>query len=95
MLWEAKNGKQPIVQMTGHSKLINIVSFSPDGNLIASAAFDKNIRVWTCKGKYGNDEDCFLFLFFFLLFLSLLYDLCIHSLSSFRLGLDLDSLADS
>lgn len=38
--------------MTGHSKLINIVSFSPDGRLIASAAFDKNIRVWSSKGKY-------------------------------------------
>lgn len=52
ILWEAKNSKQPLVQMTGHSKLINIVSFSPDGKLLASAAFDKNIRVWSNKGKH-------------------------------------------
>lgn len=51
-LWEPKKSKQPIIQMTGHSKIINIVSFSPDGKLIATAAFDKNIRVWSNKGKY-------------------------------------------
>jgi ribosome assembly protein 4 len=51
-LWEPKKSKQPIIQMTGHSKIINIVSFSPDGKLIASAAFDKNIRVWNNKGKH-------------------------------------------
>lgn len=51
-IWEPKKSKNPIVQMTGHSKVINIVSFSPDGKLIASAAFDKNIKTWNTKGKH-------------------------------------------
>jgi WD40 repeat protein len=57
--------------MTGHSKVINIVSFSPDGKLIASAAFDKNIRVWTSKGKYVMLFSFFLFSYLF--FLSLYF----------------------
>jgi len=51
-LWEPAKAKQPLLRMTGHSKLINLVSFSPDGNLIVSGSFDKNIRLWNRKGKY-------------------------------------------
>jgi len=53
-LWQPKDSKDPLEHMTGHSKLINIVSFSPDGNLIATAAFDKNIKIWSKTGKFLN-----------------------------------------
>eukprot|EP01117_Protostelium_nocturnum_P017554 TRINITY_DN7167_c0_g1_i1.p1 TRINITY_DN7167_c0_g1~~TRINITY_DN7167_c0_g1_i1.p1 ORF type:complete len:469 (-),score=150.45 TRINITY_DN7167_c0_g1_i1:402-1808(-) len=45
-LWEPTRNKKPISRMTGHQQLVNVVSFSPDGRLIASGAFDKSIRIW-------------------------------------------------
>ena len=36
----------------GHQQLINDVSFSPDGRLIASGSFDKSIKLW--DGKTGK-----------------------------------------
>ncbi|XP_037071764.1 notchless protein homolog 1-like, partial [Pollicipes pollicipes] len=39
-------------RMTGHQQLINDVRFSPDARLIASASFDKSIRLW--EGKTGK-----------------------------------------
>ncbi len=36
----------------GHQQLINDVSFSPDGRLIASGSFDKSIKLW--DGKNGK-----------------------------------------
>lgn len=39
--------------MTGHQQLINDVKFSPNGFYIASASFDKSIKIWDGKnGKY-------------------------------------------
>ena len=32
--------------MSGHQQLINDVKFSPNGLLIASASFDKSIKLW-------------------------------------------------
>jgi ribosome assembly protein 4 len=32
--------------MTGHQQLVNDVKFSPNGHIIASASFDKSIKLW-------------------------------------------------
>lgn len=54
-LWEPTRNKKPIMRLTGHQQLINVVSFSPDGRLIASASFDKSIKIWNAlTGKYGR-----------------------------------------
>ncbi|KAI9293834.1 putative notchless protein [Neoconidiobolus thromboides FSU 785] len=51
-LWNPFKNNKPIQRMTGHQKLINQVQFSPDGRYIASASFDKSIKLW--DGKTGN-----------------------------------------
>eukprot|EP00003_Mantamonas_plastica_P006273 TRINITY_DN1509_c0_g2_i2.p1 TRINITY_DN1509_c0_g2~~TRINITY_DN1509_c0_g2_i2.p1 ORF type:complete len:280 (-),score=80.51 TRINITY_DN1509_c0_g2_i2:50-889(-) len=61
-LWDPVNSKKYLERMTGHQQLVNQVSFSPDGNYIASASFDKSIKIWdgktgkfvgTCRGHVG------------------------------------------
>ena len=51
-LWLPETNKKPIARMTGHVQLINDVKFSPDSRLIASASFDKSIKLW--DGKNGK-----------------------------------------
>mmetsp|Transcript_3041 Transcript_3041/g.9521 ORF Transcript_3041/g.9521 Transcript_3041/m.9521 type:complete len:530 (+) Transcript_3041:113-1702(+) len=51
-LWHPTEDKKPIERLTGHIQLINVVSFSPDGRLLASASFDKSVKIW--DGKTGK-----------------------------------------
>lgn len=51
-LWNPAEDKKPLARMTGHSALVNEVLFSPDTRLIASASFDKSIKIW--DGRTGQ-----------------------------------------
>jgi ribosome assembly protein 4 len=51
-LWQPQVGKEPITRMTGHQQLVNFISFSPDSRFIASASFDKKVKIWC--GKTGR-----------------------------------------
>lgn len=51
-LWHPEEEKKPVCRMTGHAQLINEVLFSPDTRLIASASFDKSVKVW--DGRSGK-----------------------------------------
>uniref|UniRef100_A0A1A8EQT8 Notchless protein homolog 1 n=1 Tax=Nothobranchius korthausae TaxID=1143690 RepID=A0A1A8EQT8_9TELE len=52
-LWNPAEEKKPLARMTGHSALVNQVLFSPDTRLLASASFDKSIKIWDGRtGKY-------------------------------------------
>jgi len=54
-LWDPlaeEGGKKPVARMTGHQQAVNHISFSPDGRYIASASFDKKVKIW--DGKTGR-----------------------------------------
>lgn len=51
-LWHPSKDKKPIARLTGHQQPINLVSFSPDGNYLASASFDKSLKIW--NGQTGK-----------------------------------------
>ncbi|KAI3386281.1 hypothetical protein SNEBB_007623 [Seison nebaliae] len=45
-LWNGEHSNKCIERLTGHQQAINDVKFSPNMRLIASASFDKSIRIW-------------------------------------------------
>lgn len=61
-LWKPAEEKKPVARMTGHQALVNEVLFSPDTRLLASASFDKSIKIWDGRtGKYVLEPDIFIF----------------------------------
>ncbi|KAL7752941.1 ribosome assembly [Sorochytrium milnesiophthora] len=52
-LWLPATQKHSVARMTGHQALVNHVVFSTSGTRIASASFDKSIKVWDgVTGKF-------------------------------------------
>lgn len=51
-LWDPADSKKAVVRMTGHQAIVNQISFSPDGRYVASASFDKKVKVW--DGRTGK-----------------------------------------
>ena len=48
-LWHPSSSNKPIARLHGHAKQVNHVTFSPDGLLIASSAFDNHIKLWRAQ----------------------------------------------
>ncbi|KAH6934380.1 hypothetical protein HPB50_023887 [Hyalomma asiaticum] len=51
-LWLPETSKKPAAHMTGHQRVVNDVRFSPDMRLLASASFDKSLKLW--DGRTGK-----------------------------------------
>ncbi|XP_039173932.1 notchless protein homolog [Eucalyptus grandis] len=51
-LWETSVSKHPKTRMTDHQQLVDRVYFSPDGQWVASASFDRSVKL--CNGIVGK-----------------------------------------
>ena len=53
ILWSPLQNNKPVARLTGHQALVNQVMFSPNGQFLASASFDKSVKIWNAKtGKF-------------------------------------------
>ena len=54
-LWQLSDGKFGEVQTLEHSRYINRIVFSPDGNYLASGSNDTTVKLWQLFGsKFGE-----------------------------------------
>ncbi|KAJ1429414.1 notchless family protein putative [Ochromonadaceae sp. CCMP2298] len=52
-LWKPQEDKNAVLRMVGHQGAVNQIAFSPDSRYIASASFDKKVKIWCGKtGKF-------------------------------------------
>ena len=49
ILWDRKQSSKPLIRMTGHQGIVNDVKFSPNAFYLASASFDKCIKIWNAN----------------------------------------------
>ncbi|KAF8084363.1 hypothetical protein N665_0721s0020 [Sinapis alba] len=63
ILWDQYVSDKPKKHLFGHQQLVNHVCFSPNGQWIASASFDKSVKIWdgitgdfitTLRGHVGS-----------------------------------------
>jgi WD40 repeat protein len=47
-LWDTESGREPF-PLTGHSRSVNSVLFSPDGKRLASGSMDATVKVWNSE----------------------------------------------
>ncbi len=54
-LWDpfGSTTTKPVARMLGHQKQVNHVTFSPDGQYVASSSFDNSVKLWSARdGKF-------------------------------------------
>ena len=49
ILWDQKISNKPLIRMVGHQGIVNDVKFSPNAFYLASASFDKSIKIWNAN----------------------------------------------